>query len=79
MSMGLDNLVGMSLERIEPNKNSIGKLLDAAKRIRKQRNNADYSGNMIPESAVKECIELAERLFKHVKDWLRNYKPDLSA
>ena len=144
--MGLDNLVGKTLEQIEPNKNSIGKLLDAAKRnladtkikqlsaenrfdaaykaimqlanaalqangyrtltskpghhmtmiqtlnqtcgldkdiiivldqLRKQRNDADYSGNMIPEAAVKECIKLAEQLFNHVIKWLSDKKPDL--
>lgn len=144
--MGLDNLIGKTLEQIEPDKNSIGKLLDAAKRnladtkikqlsaenrfdaayksimqlanaalqangyrtstskpghhmtmiqtlnqtcgldkdiiivldqLRKQRNDADYSGNLIPESATKECIELAGQLFKHVNNWLRDNKPEL--
>ena len=32
-------------------------VLDA---MRKQRNVADYSGDLIPESTVKECIEQAE-------------------
>jgi uncharacterized protein (UPF0332 family) len=39
-------------------------LLDA---MRKQRNVADYSGDIVPESTVKDCITLAEMLLKHFK------------
>lgn len=39
-------------------------LLDA---LRKQRNIADYSGDIIPESAVKDCIIQAEKLLKQIK------------
>lgn len=39
-------------------------LLDA---IRKQRNLADYSGDVVPESAVKDCILQAKKLLKHFK------------
>jgi hypothetical protein len=39
-------------------------LLDA---LRKQRNVADYSGDIIPESTVKDCITQAEILLKHFK------------
>lgn len=39
-------------------------LLDA---MRKQRNVADYSGDIIPESAVKDCITQAEILLEHFK------------
>jgi hypothetical protein len=39
-------------------------LLDA---MRKQRNLADYSGDVVPESAVKDCILQAEKLLKHFK------------
>lgn len=39
-------------------------LLDA---LRKQRNIADYSGDIIPESTVKDCITQAETLLKHFK------------
>lgn len=34
-------------------------ILDA---MRKQRNIADYSGDIVPESAVRECIDQAEKL-----------------
>jgi len=36
-------------------------LLDA---MRKQRNVADYSGDIVPESAVKDCVSQAEKLLK---------------
>lgn len=146
--MSLANLVGVSLEQIEPDQTSIGKLLNAAKRnladahiqqlssenrfdaaykaimqlanaalqangyrtltskpghhmtmiqtlnqtcalenevvivldqLRKQRNVADYSGDVIPESATKECVSLAEQLYQHVEQWLHANKPDLMA
>ena len=42
-------------------------VLDA---MRKQRNIADYSGDIIPESAVITCIAQAEALLKVFKKWL---------
>ena len=42
--------------------------------MRKQRNVADYSGDLIPESTVKECIEQAEALFLKVSAWLQERK-----
>ena len=50
-------------------------LLDA---MRKQRNVADYSGDVIPESAVKDCIIEAEKLLVKVKTWLKAYQSELS-
>lgn len=144
--MGLDNLVGKSLEQINPDKHAIQKLLDAAKRnivdahikdlssenrfdaaykaimqlanvalqangyrtltskpghhmtmiqtlsqtcgvdnetiilldkLRKQRNEADYSGNVIPENTTKECLRRAEQLQSHVNKWLLDNKSQL--
>ncbi|MDT8309938.1 MAG: hypothetical protein RQ732_00690 [Methylophaga sp.] len=138
--MSLDNLLGISLERITPDETSIQRLLDAANRnlqdakvdtisaenrfdaaykaimqlanaalqtngyrtltskpghhmtmlqsltltvavdkqtvivldaLRKQRNVADYSGDIVPESAVKTCIDQAESLQNLVREWLR--------
>lgn len=43
-------------------------ILDA---LRKQRNITDYSGDLIPESAVITCITQAETLLKDFKEWLR--------
>jgi uncharacterized protein (UPF0332 family) len=42
-------------------------LLDA---MRKQRNVADYSGDIVPESTVKDCILQAEELLKRFNQWL---------
>jgi hypothetical protein len=49
-------------------------VLDA---LRKQRNVADYSGDIVPDSAVAECITQAENLLQLVKQWLHGNKPDL--
>ncbi len=46
-------------------------ILDA---LRKQRNVADYSGDLVPESAVEECIVNAERLLIRVNQWLKENK-----
>ena len=141
--MTLDNLIGISLELVEPDVLAIGRLLDAAKRnihdshlsglsnenrfdaaykaimqianaalqsrgfrtltskpghhqtmiqslvktldiefdtvivldaLRKQRNVADYSGDLVTDAAVKECIAQAELLLGIA---LEKFKPDL--
>lgn len=38
--------------------------------LRKQRNVADYSGDIVPDSAVKECIAQAENLLQKVNQWI---------
>jgi uncharacterized protein (UPF0332 family) len=58
--MTLNNLIGKNLE-IDSNTVI---LLDA---MRKQRNTADYSGDIVPESTVTDCIAQAEILLKHFK------------
>lgn len=144
--MGLDNLVGITLDRIEPDETVIIRLISAAERniadahvmeisaenrfdvaykaimqlanaalqangfrtltsrpghhmtmiqtlnqtagidnqtvitldaLRKQRNVSDYSGDVIPESAVEECIKQAENLSRDIIYWLRKNKPGL--
>lgn len=141
--MSLDNLVGVSLEKVEPDNAAITRLLKAAKRniadahikevstenrfdaaykaimqlanaalqangyrtltskpghhmtmiqsltltinldsetmiildaLRKQRNVADYSGDIIPESTLTDCIYHAENLFRNVRQWIRTNK-----
>jgi hypothetical protein len=47
--------------------NSTVILLDV---MRKQRNAADYSGDIVPESILKDCIAQAEKLLKIFKAWL---------
>ena len=49
-------------------------VLDA---LRKQRNVADYSGDIIPVSAVDEAISHAESLLVVLRDWLKENKPEL--
>ena len=144
--MGLDNLIGISLEPITPDATTIQRLLSAAQRniqdaqvveisaenrfdaaykaimqlanaalqangfrtltskpghhmtmiqslgqtigldrnaiiildaLRKQRNVADYSGDIVPTSALEECIDRAGELQRDVKRWLQTNKPEL--
>lgn len=49
-------------------------VLDA---LRKQRNVADYSGDIVPDSAVNECVSHAENLLAEVNHWLKENKPEL--
>jgi hypothetical protein len=49
-------------------------VLDA---LRKQRNVADYSGDIVPASAVNECVSHAENLLHDVNAWLEKNKPEL--
>jgi len=143
--MSLDNLVGISLERIKPDATFIRRLLAAAERniadahvmeispenrfdvaykaimqlanlalqangfrtltskpghhmtmiqllsqtvgidkatvivldaMRKQRNVADYSGDLVPRSAVDVCITQAEALLSSVTTWLKKNAPE---
>lgn len=47
--------------------------------LRKQRNLADYSGDLVPDSAVNACLENAIALRVHVHFWLEKNKPTLLA
>jgi hypothetical protein len=49
-------------------------LLDA---LRKQRNLADYSGDLVSDAAVAQCLASAKELLAHVKAWLADHRPDL--
>jgi hypothetical protein len=49
-------------------------LLDA---LRKQRHLTEYSGDLIPESAVAECVTQAKALLTWVNDWLKVHHPEL--
>ncbi len=70
--MTLDNLLGMSLERIDADPLAIQRLLEAA-----QRNVADYSGDLVADSAVAECIDQAKLLWMKVSEWLNHEHPEL--
>ena len=50
-------------------------VLDA---FRKQRNVADYSGDIIPESTLAECVTHAENLLNVLRNWLMENKPELN-
>ena len=49
-------------------------VLDA---LRRQRNIVDYSGDLIPQSAVSECVAQAEYLIKQVRNWTSTHHPGL--
>jgi hypothetical protein len=49
-------------------------VLDA---LRKQRNLADYGGELISDAAAAECLASARELQEHVTAWLGSKHPDL--
>ncbi|MBY0439696.1 MAG: DNA-binding protein [Burkholderiales bacterium] len=49
-------------------------ILDA---LRKQRNQSDYSGELITDAAAAECLSKARKLLAHVEAWLDRERPDL--
>jgi hypothetical protein len=76
--MTLQNLVGISLDRIAPAKDTIRRLLDgAARHMRTQRNLAEYTGDIIPDSAVMDCLAHAQSLYALTLDWLENNQREL--
>lgn len=46
--------------------------------LRKQRHLVEYTGDVIPESTVAECIGEAEALLASALAWLRRNKPELA-
>jgi hypothetical protein len=46
-------------------------------KLRKQRNLTEYTGDLIPESAVTECLSQAQSLYTIALNWLRANKSDL--
>jgi len=61
--MGLDNLVGKTLEQIEPDKHSISKLLDAAKRNLADTKIKQLSTENRFDAAYKAIMQLANVAF----------------
>ena len=45
--------------------------------LRKQRNAADYTGDIIPRSSVLECISQSQQLLTEVTQWIMKNKPEL--
>lgn len=60
MLQSLVKTVGIDTERLI--------VLDA---LRKQRNVADYSGDLVEDAAVTECISQARQLLALTQDWLQ--------
>ena len=49
-------------------------VLDA---LRKQSNLNDYEGDPIADSALADCLNEAEKLLAHTRQWLQTNHPDL--
>lgn len=49
-------------------------VLDA---LRRQRNLNDYEGDPVTDAAVRECLNQAEALLTHTRQWLQSHRPDL--
>lgn len=49
-------------------------VLDA---LRKQRNLNDYEGDPVTDAAVRECLDQADALLIHTRQWLQAHRPDL--
>ena len=49
-------------------------MLDA---LRKQRHLTAYSGDLIPATAVAECVLQAKALQTWIGQWLKAHKPEL--
>jgi hypothetical protein len=80
--MTLKNLLGISLDAVAADKGSLSVSLPQSKVIvldalRKQRNLADYSGELVTEAAVVECVASAKELLAHVRTWVMANRPDL--
>jgi len=46
-------------------------------KLRKQRNLTEYTGDIIPESALAECLFCADSLNGVALQWLKEHRPDL--
>jgi hypothetical protein len=46
-------------------------------KLRKQRNLAEYTGDLIPDSALTECLACAEALNAVALRWLEKHQPHL--
>ena len=55
-------------------KTEVVRILDG---LRKQRHATEYSGDLIPESAVRECLTQAENLLAITLRWLEKNNRDL--
>lgn len=63
--MTLQNLLGISLDAVSPNREAVARLLAAAER------------NLADATLPGDCISNAHLLLRLVKDWLKTQRPDL--
>lgn len=76
--MSLENLVGISVDTLRPDRDQIARLLAAA-----DRNIADAgldglsAENRFVESVVSECLASAGALRAQVRAWLNGHRPEL--
>lgn len=49
-------------------------VLDA---LRKQRNLNDYDGDPVSDAVLVECLQQANALLAHTRQWLKAHRPDL--
>lgn len=78
--MSLKNLVGVSLDTIAPSRETAQRLVAAVARLdylRKQRNVTEYSGDLVSDADVGECIRQAEALNAIALAWLKRNRKDL--
>jgi hypothetical protein len=45
--------------------------------LRKQRNVTEYSGDLVTDAEVAECMKQAEALYSFALGWLKKNKKDL--
>jgi hypothetical protein len=45
--------------------------------FRVKRNAIDYTGDVVDAASVESCIEAADHLLQHMKEWLAGNRPDL--
>ncbi|MCP5162156.1 MAG: HEPN domain-containing protein [Hahellaceae bacterium] len=66
MIQSLPKTVGLAIEQMI--------ILDS---LRKQRNVADYSGDLVTESAMQECLAQAASLYEIVSIWLAEHHSEI--
>lgn len=45
--------------------------------LRKQRNVTEYSGDLVTDAEIAECVKQAEALYSFTLGWLKKYQSDL--
>lgn len=66
-----------AIQALTKSLNVDSKIVILLDKLRKQRNLTEYSGDIIPESAVAECLFQAESLYAVAVSWLKKHQPDL--